>query len=277
MKGNILYSRVLCLIVTMLFLPGMLFSQKKDTFQNFRKPKNGIYIIAHRGAHQGIPENSLPAYQKAIDLGCDFVEIDIRTTRDGSFVSVHNSTIDNYVKRKTGNVKDLTLAELKALDIGEKLGEKWKGTQIPTLEEILKLCRGKIGIYLDLKDAPVPELMKIIRQYDMENDVVWYIPFSHITRLDNTNNLFSNTWLMPDPQSESNLPTLFEKGKFKIIATDMDVLTPSFIATIHKNNAMVFVDEKEGNKAEWQKMIDWGTDGIQTDSPSELIEILKQR
>ncbi|MFP6616763.1 MAG: glycerophosphodiester phosphodiesterase [Candidatus Hydrogenedentota bacterium] len=47
-------------------------------------PRNGgIYVIAHRGAHQGIPENTLEAYQKAIDLGCDFVEIDVRTTKDG--------------------------------------------------------------------------------------------------------------------------------------------------------------------------------------------------
>ena len=73
-------------------------------------PKNGnTYVIAHRGAHEGIPENSLPAYQKAIDLGCDFVEIDIRTTRDKQFVSVHNSSINAYVDGKSGNVKDMRL------------------------------------------------------------------------------------------------------------------------------------------------------------------------
>ncbi len=61
----------------------------------FPEPKNGnTYVIAHRGAHNGIPENSLAAYQKAIDLGCDFIEIDVRKSRDGKMVSVHNSTID---------------------------------------------------------------------------------------------------------------------------------------------------------------------------------------
>jgi glycerophosphoryl diester phosphodiesterase len=277
MNGKIFYIRFLCLFFSMLFLQGVLFGQKNDTLQNLIKPKNRIYVIAHRGAHQGIPENSIPAYQKAIDLGCDFVEIDIRTTKDGRFVSVHNSTIDNYVIGKAGNVKELTLAEIKGLDIGEKLAEKWKGTQIPTLEEILKLCKGKIGIYLDLKDAPVPELMKIIGEYDMENDVVWYIPFSQIARLENSGNLFGNSWLMPDPQNESNLKELLETGKFKIIATDMDVLTPAFIGEAHKKGAMVFVDEKEGNKAEWQKMTDWGCNGIQTDKPADLIEMLKQK
>ncbi len=94
---------------------------------NFPKPRSGkIYVIAHRGAHVGIPENSLPAFQKAIDLGCDFVEIDTRATKDGKIVSVHNATIDQYVSGETGRVKNFTLAELKQFSIGEKTGPEWK-------------------------------------------------------------------------------------------------------------------------------------------------------
>ena len=89
----------------------------------FSPPKNGkTYVIAHRGVHNGIPENSLAAYQKAIDLGCDLIEIDVRKSKDGRMVSVHNSTIDAYVSGATGKVSDFTLAELKALDIGERFG-----------------------------------------------------------------------------------------------------------------------------------------------------------
>jgi len=56
-------------------------------------PKNGVmYVVAHRGAHKGIPENTLAAYAKAIEFGCDFVEIDVRTTKDGVLVSIHNET-----------------------------------------------------------------------------------------------------------------------------------------------------------------------------------------
>ena len=67
-----------------------------------RQPLNDVYVIAHRGAHKNMPENSLPAYRKAIDLGCDFVEIDVRTTKDGRFVSMHNSGIDEYVQGSGG-------------------------------------------------------------------------------------------------------------------------------------------------------------------------------
>lgn len=276
MKTDLNYKQFFSVYFLILFFPATLFGQNTLNIE-FRKPNNKIYVIAHRGAHQEIPENSLPAYQKAIDLGCDFVEIDIRTTKDGQFVSLHNSTIDSYTNGKKGNVKDLTLAELKSIDIGEKFGEEWKNTRIPTFEEILQLCKGKIGIYLDLKDAPVPELMEIIRKYEMEHDVVWYIPFQYLMEMENVKTLFGNSFVMPDPKTEKNLKPMFDKLMAEVVATDMGELSQSFVAESHKFGAKVFVDEKEGSKSEWQKIISWGTDGIQTDKPAELINFLKTK
>lgn len=83
-----------------------LVKQKVEIPSDFRKENNGdMYVIAHRGAHNGIPEISLAAYQKAIDLGFDFVEIDVSTTKDGKFTSVHNSTIELYIEVITGESK----------------------------------------------------------------------------------------------------------------------------------------------------------------------------
>ncbi|HTN69342.1 MAG TPA: glycerophosphodiester phosphodiesterase family protein [Dysgonamonadaceae bacterium] len=276
MEVNSDYKWVCTFVFSLFFIPCFLFGQKMIDFQDFRKPNNGVYVIAHRGAHQLIPENSLPAYQKAIDLGCDFVEIDVRTTKDGKFVSIHNSTIDAYTIGKKGRVKEFTLAELKSIDIGEKLGEKWKNTRIPTFEEILQLCKGKIGIYLDLKDAPIHELMEIIRKYEMEKDVIWYIPYQNLIDIENVEQLFGNSFPMPDPGEEKNIKTILKKIKTPVIATDMGVLTQSFVDSSHKFGAKVFVDEKAGTVAEWKKIIGWRTDGIQTDKPAELIEFLKQ-
>ncbi len=115
----------------------------QEYFNNFPKPKNGnTYVIAHRGVHNDIPENTLAAYQKAIDLGCDFVEIDIRKTKDGKFVSVHNSTVDAYVEGVKGKVSSFTLAELKQMNIGKRVSPKWENERIPTFEEILQVCKG---------------------------------------------------------------------------------------------------------------------------------------
>lgn len=239
-------------------------------------PKNGtIYVIAHRGAHIGIPENSLPAYQKAIDLGCDFVEIDVRTTKDNQFVSVHNSTIDAYVKGKTGKVRDMTLAELKKLDIGKKIGEEWNGTRIPTFEEILKLCQGKIGIYLDLKDADPEALIEVIRKYQMEQSIVWYIPaFFHKTLMEIKQNC-PTCLVMPDPGAEQNIEKVVVAYQPKVIASDMEHLSKSFVEKTHKNHAMIFVDDDENDPEKWEKIIGWETDGIQTDQPEALLNYIK--
>ncbi|MBL7968368.1 MAG: glycerophosphodiester phosphodiesterase family protein [Prolixibacteraceae bacterium] len=242
-----------------------------------REAKNGIYVIAHRGAHQGIPENSLPAYQKAIELGCDFVEIDVRTTKDGQFISMHSATIDQYVSGKTGKVSEMNFDEIQKLDIGIRVGEKWKGTQVPAFEEILQLCKGKIGIYLDLKDAPVPDLVRLLKKYKMERDVVWYIPATYLKEIKELQTICPDCIPMVDPGSESRMDEVFSQIKTPAVATDMGELTSNFVEKAHRNKAIVFVDEKEGTEAEWSRIVEWKTDGIQTDRPEELIQFLKNQ
>lgn len=236
-------------------------------------PKHGgVYVVAHRGAHVGIPENSLPAYEKAIDLGADFVEIDVRTTKDGKFVSIHNSTIDAYAKGASGKVKDFTLAELRALDIGVRVGPKWQGTRIPTFEEILALCKGKIGIYLDLKEAPVPELVRIIKQHDMEHEVIWYASYNE---LDELKKACPKCIPMPDPGRESDLPMLLKRFQPRVIASYCNRISPRFLKTCHEAGAVVIADDR--SPKDWKQVLAWGLDGIQTDHPQELIDYLKKR
>lgn len=242
-----------------------------------REAKNGIYVIAHRGAHQGIPENSLPAYQKAIELGCDFVEIDVRTTKDGQFISMHNASIDQYVSGKTGKVSEMNFDEIRKLDVGIRVGEKWKGTQVPAFEEILQLCKGKIGIYLDLKDASVPDLVRLLKKYRMERDVVWYIPATYLKEIKELQTICPDCIPMVDPGSESRMDEVFSQIKTSALATDMGELTSNFVEKAHRNKAIVFVDEKEGTEAEWSMILKWKTDGIQTDRPEELIQFLKNQ
>ncbi len=244
----------------------------------FPKSKNGkVYVIAHRGAHVGIPENSLPAFQKAIDLGCDFVEIDTRKTKDRKIVSVHNSSIDNYVIGPKGRVNDFTLEELKKLDIGEKTGPDWKYTRIPTIEEILQLCQGKIGIYLDLKEPLVKELIPVIKKYGMERNIVWYISANRADEINLLKQMSYKCIPMPDPGPESNIEKVCSVFHPEVLATEMGQLSRSFVETAHKADARVFVDEDKGTPEEWEKIISWGTDGIQTDDPAKLIEFLKTR
>jgi glycerophosphoryl diester phosphodiesterase len=256
-------------------LPLQIFSQQLVNECNINAPKHEIYVVAHRGAHNGIPENSLPAYQKAIDLGCDYVEIDVRTTRDGKFVSIHNSKVDEYTTGSKGKVCELNLDELRSLDIGINAGPVWKNTKIPTFEEILELCKGKIGIYLDLKAAEVSKLVEIIKRYRMERDIIWYISASDTKDINELKTSCPDCLLMPDPGSGENIKNVVSSFNPCIIATDMDQLGEEFVKTAHRTNTMVISDEKEGTEAEWSQMLEWKTDGIQTDNPEKLISFLK--
>ncbi len=243
----------------------------------FPKPKNGnTYVIAHRGVHNGIPENTIAAYKKAIDLRCDFIEIDLRRTKDGRFVSIHNSTVDKYVDGISGKVSDFTLAELKQMNIGKRVDSIWENERIPTFEEILELCKNQIGIYLDLKEPFVTELIDIIKNYEMEKSIVWYISASYMDAIKEVKDNCIKCLPMPDPGPKENIAQVAKEVHPYIIATDMNELSEEYMEIAKEINVKVFVDEDEGNEAEWNRIINWGTDGIQTDDPEALIKYLNK-
>ena len=101
----------------------------------------GLAVIAHRGASAHAPENTLPAFQLALDMGADVIEMDLRLSADGRVVVIHDATVDRTTGG-TGAVAELTLAELKALDAGSAFAARSGGSpngriEIPTLEEVL--------------------------------------------------------------------------------------------------------------------------------------------
>lgn len=237
-------------------------------------PRNGgIYVVAHRGAHDGVPENTLAAYQRAIDLGCDFVEIDVRTTKDGHLVSIHDSTIDRYtIDGSKGTVALMTLDEIRAVDIGSRIARKWADQRVPTVREIFELCRGKIGIYLDVKAASIESLASIASEFHMEQETLWYIPSSRVKAL---REQCPKAWPMPDPGPQLFLQKLLDDTKPAVVASTWKFFGPTFATQCHDNKAIVIVDE--GGRESWEKLLEWGADGIQTDEPAELIGYLKTR
>lgn len=242
----------------------------EDARTQLPPPKHGgVYVVAHRGAHQGIPENTLAAYRKAIELGVDYVEIDLRTTKDGRFVSVHNSTVDAYTNGVKGAVNELTFDELRALDIGSRVGPEWANERIPSFEEILELCKGKAGIYLDLKFADPIKVVEILRAHGMEKNTLWYAsPAVHLKLKE----ICPECIPMPDPGLELLLPKLLERIQPVVVAATWDNFSKRFVDTCHAAGAKVIVDESDPSC--WPQAFEWKTDGIQTDSPKELIELL---
>ncbi len=126
--------------------------------------KRQIDTVAHRGASGYAPENTIAAFDKALDMKADYIEIDVQRSKDGRLVIIHDTTV-NRTTDGTGNVKDLTFEQLENLDAGSFKGEQFKGEKIPTFEEVLDRYHGKIGILIEMKS---PELYPGIEEMVVE-------------------------------------------------------------------------------------------------------------
>lgn len=109
------------------------------------------WIIAHRGASGHAPENTLAAFERAVQLGAGFIETDIRLTRDAHFVAIHDDILERTTNGR-GAVHQHTLAELRALDAGHWFDREFDGQRIPTLDEILAFGQKHDAVfYLEVK------------------------------------------------------------------------------------------------------------------------------
>jgi len=125
-----------------------------------------IKVLGHRGAPAYEPENTLASFKKAIELGVDQIELDLRFSKDSKLVVIHDEKLDRTTNGK-GLVREFTLAELKKLDAG-------KGEKIPTIQEVIDLIRDK-GIFLqiELKESNMQRhLLDLIQKNNLEERVM---------------------------------------------------------------------------------------------------------
>ncbi len=130
-------------------------------------------IICHRGANWLAPENTLEAERICLDQGFQYVELDVRTTKDGEIVVIH----DDNLRRTTGFeglVKDHTLEDIQALDAGSWFRDGAAGYTIPTLKSFLTRAKGRSGIYVEIKQADPQALLDVINAEDMLADVFFW-------------------------------------------------------------------------------------------------------
>ena len=135
-----------------------------------------VKSIAHRGVSEIAPENTIPAFRLAKELGFSCVETDIRFTADGVPVCLHDGSIDR-TSNGTGNISELSLEEVKRFDFGAWKDERYEGTGIPTFEEFLILCKN-IGLhpYIELKDGTVEQIRSLVdtvNRCGMRGKVSW--------------------------------------------------------------------------------------------------------
>ncbi len=234
--------------------------------------------IAHRGARKFAPENTIPAFEKAIEMGMDYIEIDVRATCDGALVLSHDSTVDRMTGA-TGKVAELTLQQMKELDAGKAFGGDYRGTKIPTLQEALRLARGRIGIYLDLKDAPVRRVIEVLDEYGMVGNTVVY---SDVGTLREIKVLRPDLAVMPGPGGWLAVPgiaaAIVKNLPAEVIDSNLVDWSREAVDEVHVAGGLVYVDTlgQKDNREGMMEAIEMGVDGIDTDHPDILLEVLRE-
>lgn len=242
--------------------------------------KNSFIVIAHRGDHVTVPENTIAACEKAIQHQVDFVEIDIRTTRDSVIVVMHDGTVDRTTNGK-GNVSDLSFAEIKQLKIiDSRFSSTAQNYTVPTFEQVLKTCKNKINIYLDFKNADVLQSYNLIKKYSMEQQVIVYINAPE--QYDEWRRIAPQMPLMislpADINSTEALKKLLDEHPVALLDGDYTDYNSDVLQTAIKAGIAVWPDIQSADEhRNWDKAIKMGFKGLQTDHPEALIAYLKKK
>lgn len=248
----------------------------------------GVEIVAHRGASYGAPENTLPSFKLAWQEDADWIEGDFFLTKDGEIVCTHDKTTKRFNKENL-TIKNSTLKQLKKLDFGAWKNKKFKGTQIPTLKEVIKTIPVGRGIVIELKQGKeiVKPMVDILLSEKINLKHVTVICF-YSEVIKETEKLLPQVrtqWLTSfkwdkkkkqmNPDMTSILKTLKECHADDLdCQANEDIITESFVEKLHENGHKLNVwTVNDIDKA--IRLKELGVDYISTDYPGKLREALK--
>jgi glycerophosphoryl diester phosphodiesterase len=243
--------------------------------------KYPIIVTAHRGFSGEYPENTLAAFRAAIAAGADMVELDVHLTSDNELVVIHDDTLERTTDGK-GNVAEKTLAELKRLDAGFKFNPRFAGERIPTLTEVLDTARGRIRVNIELKKGKnfpytMEELadrtLAVVEKAGMTDQVLFSsfdpaavdrirekaprLPIAVITQ---------KPWATPEEAGGGKL--------YPAINSAFKNLSEKNIRLAHAAGLQVHA-WTVNTPGDMEKVISLGVDGIITNHPDRLIDLLQ--
>jgi glycerophosphoryl diester phosphodiesterase len=242
--------------------------------------KHKFTVIAHRGDHTVYPENTLEGYAQAIKNEADYIEIDLRTTSDGKFVSMHDASVNRMTDGK-GMVKDLTFEQVESLKIKAKKVTDTATYKVPAFEQILKLCKGKIHIYIDFKEADATATYTMLKKFKMEKEVLVYIN-KPSQFADWRKNVPQMPLMVSLPDSAKSLQAMKSfVGQYHpdVLDGDYTGYNSDMLAYAASINLPVWPDGQGPleSSAVWDKAIAMGLTGLQTDNPPAFVQYLKQK
>lgn len=237
--------------------------------------KDNVQIMAHRGASKSAPENSMAAFRQAIQDGADWIELDVQETADGQVVVLHDSDFkkmaDNPLKIWDANREDLS-----SIDIGSSFASEFASERVPTLAEVLQLCRGKIGVNIELKyyghDQNLEQrVVEIVEAEQMVGQVmIMSLKPKGVAKVKK---------LRPD--WKCGLLLSVQVGNLKnidvdFLAVNAQFASRGFVKRAHEANKEVYV-WTVNDAVTMSQMLNRQVDGILTDRPKLAQQVLVER
>jgi len=259
-----------------------------------------ILAVSHRGDWRYAPENSLLAIQRCIDLGVDIVEIDVRLTKDGHLVAMHDETV-NRTTDGDGLLADMTLEEVKQLRLKNACGVRHSRQQVPTLEEVMLLTKNKIMVNLDKTEGEtVRQAYDILVKTGTVEQAIFKGNDTYEVMREKYGNLLDSIIYMPKLWYEnedvqhfmSKYEATINPFAYETLFDTEDAATFKLLPQLKKQGdtflAIALWDELcagrtdemtllEGPDAAWGWLIEQGANAIMTDRPEELMIYLKEK
>jgi glycerophosphoryl diester phosphodiesterase len=235
------------------------------------------WIIAHRGASGHVPENTIAAFERAVQLGAGFIETDLRLTRDGQFVAIHDESLERTTNGR-GMVHDFTLAQLRDLDAGRWFDRQFAGEHIPSLDDVLAFARKHdTVVYLEIKyDAAWGMHHALVAALKTQENAARFIVISFdpptlraIRALDSS---IMMGLLVEEFRPDMIEATLGVGARQLCLRTDL--ITKELVEQAHKSDLQV-VAWTANNLGAMRGALAAGVDGIMTDLPDRLRALIE--
>lgn len=240
--------------------------------------QNPVEITAHRGYSAQAPENTLPAFRYAIECGkADYVELDVQETADGILVLAHDANL----KRCTGRnvrVSDLTYAEISVLDASRDYRgpgvSEFSGVKIPTLQEVMELCRGNIGMNIEVKGTTphlTEKVVQLIKKLGMEEECM--ISSSRYSVLKKAKELEPN--LKCGYIMSVGAGSYYDLPAADFFSIEAEFVTREIVNELHLRGKEIHVWTVNQTKY-LEKMLQLGVDNIITDEPERIYDYIEE-
>jgi len=236
------------------------------------QPPRPVQVVAHRGVTMAAPENTMPAYILAYEIGVEWVEVDIRLTKDGHHVMSHDGNLDRMTNGK-GPISALTLEEIRQIDAGIKFAPRFAGTRIPTFPEVLAWAKGKINLYMDCKQIDPVRLTKEVVEAGMERQVIAYDTIQDAVKLQQASG--GKIPIMPDYDRRSPHEQWIRDYRPAAFEVDVTALNEGLVKAARAAGVFIQSDALGpfDNPGSYRKLIDRGVNWIQSDRPDSVLSM----